>query len=164
MTNKMAIRKKILLVCMGNICRSPTAEGIFRKLASEHSSLSELEIDSCGTIGYHVGEPPDPRSVSAARVRGYDLSSIRSRKIKTEDLQYYDFVLAMDEENLSNLFDLATSQSTLKHKIALFLDYGTNKTTCVPDPYYGGPSGFDDVIDLIEDASRGLILNLLESK
>ena len=159
----MAIQNKILFVCMGNICRSPTAEGVFRHLAAEHPSLSQLEIDSCGTIGYHVGEPPDPRSVSAAKNRGYDLSSIRSRKLTESDLQYYDFVLAMDKENLSNIFALSLDQESHKNKIKLFLDYGVTKTVCVPDPYYGGPSGFDDVIDLIEDASRGLISHLLKT-
>lgn len=159
---QMLIRKKILFVCMGNICRSPTAEGVFRQLAAEHPFLNQLEIDSCGTIGYHVGEPPDPRSVAAAGNRGYDLSSIRSRKIIVNDLKYYDFILAMDEENLSNLFNLAEDNDQHKHKISLFLDYAVTKTTCVPDPYYGGASGFDDVIDLIEDASRGLISHLLK--
>jgi len=147
---------------MGNICRSPTAEGVFRQLIVEYPALNQLEIDSCGTIGYHVGEPPDPRSVSAAKNRGYDLSTIRSRKIIKDDLEYYDFVLAMDKENLANLLNLAPEQSQNRHKISLFLDYSATKTTCVPDPYYGGSSGFDDVIDLIEDASKGLILHLLK--
>ena len=159
----MAIPEKILFVCMGNICRSPTAEGVFRQLAAEHPSLSRLEIDSCGTIGYHVGEPPDPRSVSAAKNRGYGLSDIRSRKITIDDLDYYDFVLAMDEENLSNILALVSDQEMYKNKVSLFLDYGVGKIACVPDPYYGGPSGFDDVIDLIEDASRGLISHLLKN-
>lgn len=158
----MDITKKILFVCMGNICRSPTAEGVFRQLAAEHPQLNRLEIDSCGTIGYHVGEQPDPRSVSAAKNRGYDLSSIRARKIIAEDLLKYDFILAMDEENLSNIFTLASEQNSNTDKISLFLDYGVTKTACVPDPYYGGPSGFDDVIDLIEDASKGLITHLLK--
>jgi protein-tyrosine phosphatase len=159
----MAIEKKVLFVCMGNICRSPTAEGIFRKLAGEHQGLSNLEIDSCGTIGYHVGDPPDPRSVSAAKNRGYDLTSIRSRKIIVDDLEYFDLILAMDDENLTNLFNLSKAQDQHKHKLALFLDFSSNKNTkCVPDPYYGGPSGFDNVIDLIEEASRGLISHLLK--
>ncbi len=157
----MEIQKKILFVCMGNICRSPTAEGVFRQLSSEYLSLSQLEIDSCGTIGYHVGESPDPRSIFAAQKRGYDLSSIRSRKITLDDMYYYDFILAMDEENLSNIFSLISDNEFHKHKTSLFLDYGVSNIACVPDPYYGGGSGFDDVIDLIEDASRGLISHLL---
>ncbi len=160
----MAIEKKILFVCMGNICRSPTAEGVFRKLVGEHQALSNLEIDSCGTIGYHVGEPPDTRSVSAAKNRGYDLTSIRSRKIIVDDLEYYDFILAMDDENLTNLFNLSKAQDQFKHKLALFLNFSSDKNAkCVPDPYYAGSSGFDDVIDLIEEASRGLISHLLNA-
>ncbi|MCF6193577.1 MAG: low molecular weight phosphotyrosine protein phosphatase [Kangiellaceae bacterium] len=155
--------KKILFVCMGNICRSPTAEGIFRRLAGQHRELNCLEIDSCGTIGYHVGENADPRSVAAAKKRGYDLSLITSRKIKDEDLEYYDYILAMDSENLSNTLELKRNRDISSTKICLFLDYAFNsKTSEVPDPYYGGPSGFDDVIDLIEDASKGLIEELLK--
>jgi len=158
----MELHKKILFVCMGNICRSPTAEGVFRKLASEHAALKKLEIDSCGTIGYHVGEPSDPRSVSAAKSRGYDLSAIRARQISPSDLVYYDYIFAMDNENLSNILKLTNGEKLHREKICLFLDYAQNNTTTsVPDPYYGGASGFDDVIDLIEDASEGFILHLL---
>ncbi len=148
---------------MGNICRSPTAEGVFRQLAKEHRELIDLEIDSCGTIGYHVGEPADPRSVEAARNRGYDLSSIRSRKIILPDLTYYDFILAMDGENFANLNILASNNTILEQKISLFLNFDKSiNETNVPDPYYGGSNGFDRVIDLIESASRGLISHLLE--
>ena len=158
----MSLNKKILFVCMGNICRSPSAEGIFRQLASEEKGLTHLEIDSCGTIGYHVGNPPDPRSVKAAKDRGYDLSAIRSRKIAVDDLVHYDYLLAMDDDNLSDLHSLADGDNELIRKCVLFLDYAKeNSTRCVPDPYYGGERGFDVVIDLVEEASRGLILELL---
>lgn len=161
----MAMKSKILFVCMGNICRSPTAEGIFRKLVNEHSSLVNIEIDSCGTIGYHVGEPPDHRSVSFAKRRGYDLSPIRSRKISIEDFEYFDLILAMDIENLNNLKVIADNNERHLKKIGLFLDFDvTNSVRIVPDPYYGGSSGFDDVIDLIEAASKGLIVHLLAQK
>ncbi len=150
---------KILFVCMGNICRSPTAEGVFRKLASEHPHLTDLKIDSCGTIGYHVGESPDSRSVEAAALRNYDLSNIRARKITAEDLDYFDLILVMDEGNLVKVRAVATANQY--EKIQLFLDYSDSTgLTAVPDPYYGGKSGFDDVIDLIEYASRGVISSL----
>lgn len=152
---------KILFVCMGNICRSPTAEGVFRRLTREHPQLANLIIDSCGTIGHHVGEPPDPRSVEAAKKRHYDLSKIRSRKLVKTDLEYYDLILAMDEENMVNILAISTEEQTAKVK--LFLDYSNDtKLSAVPDPYYGGNSGFDGVIDLVEGASRGLIRSLLE--
>ena len=148
---------------MGNICRSPTAEGVFRNLASQHPELKNLEIDSCGTIDYHVGEPSDPRSVSAAQKRGYDLSMIRARQISASDLDYYDHIFAMDSENLSNINKLAREEEKYRKKIKLFLDYAeSNSTRNVPDPYYGGATGFDHVIDLIEEASQGFICFLLE--
>jgi len=159
----MSFERKILFVCMGNICRSPTAEGIFRKLSGEHPELQNLEIDSCGTIDYHIGEPSDPRSISAARQRGYDLSMIRARQISSEDLDYYDHIFAMDSENLSNINKLAKEEVKYRTKIKLFLDYAKkNSTRNVPDPYYGGATGFDHVIDLIEEASHGFISFLLE--
>lgn len=152
---------KILFVCLGNICRSPTAEGVFRKLSSEHSELS-LEIDSCGTYGYHQGEGSDPRSVSVAGDRGYDLSSIRSRKILPQDLKVFDYVIAMDHSNLDSLKNLAKRHDFPINNLHLFLDFSKQvEIKEVPDPYYGGDNGFDYVIDLIEDASKGLIRELL---
>ncbi len=154
---------KILFVCMGNICRSPTAEGVFTKLLREHPSLNHVQVDSCGTIGYHAGEPPDPRSVKAAKQRGYDLSTLRARQITPEDLVSFDYILVMDKENYANTLALAQGQHSLTDKIKLFLSYSEkSKEKEVPDPYYGGESGFDHVIDLIEDASHGLIKELLQ--
>jgi len=148
---------------MGNICRSPTAEGVFRALASRHSELHEIKIDSCGTIGYHVGEPPDPRSVEAANRRGYDLSSIRSRKLSSDDFVRFDYILVMDEDNLANTKYFANENNLPTKHIKLFLDFAKDSPlTEVPDPYYGGASGFDDVIDLIEAASDGLIGELMD--
>lgn len=150
----------ILFVCMGNICRSPTAEGVFRKLAASENHLPDLNIDSCGTIGYHVGEPPDPRTVEAALKRGYDLRNIRSRMLQENDLDTFDLILVMDKQNLANVNSLVKDKSQ-KDKIKLFLDYGKNtKIKEVPDPYYGCEKGFDTVIDLIEFASKGLIKTL----
>ncbi len=157
-------KTKILFVCMGNICRSPTAEGVFRQLASGHLDLAELEIDSCGTIGYHVGEPPDSRAQAAALKRGYDLSMIRARKLVQEDLDNFDWIIAMDQENLANIQAL-DSDNRFTDKIKLFLDFTeSSQGQAVPDPYYGGAKGFDQVIDLIEEASEGFIAFLLKQK
>jgi protein-tyrosine phosphatase len=153
---------KVLFVCMGNICRSPTAEAVFRKLIGKHPELNNVVVDSCGTIGYHLGEPSDPRSVAAAKSRGYDLSDIRARKLTKEDLVDFTYILTMDRENYRNSVSLANGDIFLTRKVRLFLDYSKNyQLDEVPDPYYGGPKGFDQVIDLIEDASEGLIKELL---
>lgn len=145
---------KILFVCMGNICRSPTAEGVFRARA-EAAGL-RLEIDSAGTHGYHVGEPPDLRSTRHAAARGYDLTTQRSRKVAGDDFAAFDHILAMDHDNLTLL--QAACPPEHRHKLALFMDYATRSgSTVVPDPYYGGADGFDRVLDFIEDASDGLI-------
>ena len=159
--------RKILFVCLGNICRSPTAEGVFRHFANQQSKLGQLEIDSCGTSAHHLGESPDPRSVRAAKARGYDLSSIRSRKITLSDFAVFDYILAMDNQNLQQIERLAEQASKdiidgSRAKVSLFLDYDSESSQReVPDPYYGGSQGFDQVIDLIEGASRGLINDLL---
>ncbi|MDQ7049788.1 MAG: low molecular weight protein-tyrosine-phosphatase [Enterobacterales bacterium] len=155
---------KILFVCMGNICRSPTAEGIFRQLASMHSGLGRLKVDSCGTIGYHVGEPPDSRAQAAALERGYDISMIRARKLVKQNLENFDWIIAMDHENIENIRRLDLD-SIFSHKIKLFLDFTqSSQGQAVPDPYYGGEQGFDKVIDLVEEASEGLIQFLLNAK
>lgn len=147
---------KILFVCMGNICRSPTAEGVFRHHLSEFPEQLDLEVDSAGTHAYHVGEPPDSRSQAAARRRGIDISSIRARKVRTEDFVEYDYILAMDKLNLVTLKDLCPGEHA--HKLSLFLDYIENTDREeVPDPYYGGETGFEQVLDLVEAASHGLL-------
>lgn len=152
---------KILFVCMGNICRSPTAEGVFRSLVSREPQLKHVKVDSCGTIGYHVGEASDPRSVAAAKKRGYDLSEIRARQLTKQDLVDFEHILVMDNDNYQNTVALAENDPTIIGKVELFLDYAKNSTlTEVPDPYYGGANGFDRVIDLVEDASIGLIEKL----
>jgi low molecular weight protein-tyrosine phosphatase len=152
---------KILFVCMGNICRSPTAEGVFRKLVRQEPQLEYVKVDSCGTIGYHVGEASDPRSVAAAKKRGYDLSEIRARQLSKQDLIDSEQILVMDNDNYQNTVVLADDDPTIIEKVELFLDYAKNSTLReVPDPYYGGAKGFDQVIDLVEDASFGLIEKL----
>ena len=153
------IRHKVLFVCTGNICRSPTAEGVARGLAMQHGLEHLFEFDSAGTHGYHVGDPPDPRTVAAALRRGYDLAPLRARRVTEFDFARFDFVLAMDREHLE-LLQRACPQSH-QNKLGLFLEFGERfDEDEVPDPYYGGAQGFEHVLDLIEDAATGLILKL----
>lgn len=150
---------KVLFVCMGNICRSPTAEGVFRHFLRRNQLDDRVEVDSAGTHGYHVGEAPDPRTQRAAAARGYDLSSIRARKVAPADIEYFDLVLAMDRSNLNALKTMAAPE--FSDRIRLFMDYARNfEDSEVPDPYYGLGHGFDLVIDMVEDASQGLIEEL----
>ena len=147
---------KILFVCLGNICRSPTAEGVFRARAKSRGMLSGLHIDSAGTIATHEGEAPDPRSQAAAKKRGVDLSALRARRVRDSDFAQFDHILAMDQQNLEDLKDRA--QGDTQKKIRLFLPIARGLPTDeVPDPYYGGASGFEDVLDLIEAASDALL-------
>lgn len=140
---------------MGNICRSPTAEGVFRHQVSVAGLSDRFDIDSAGTHAYHVGEPPDRRAVAAAERRGVVMNDIRARRVSDDDFARYDLIIPMDEDNLQRL--LAQSPDEHQHKIKLFLKYTAGPETEVPDPYYGGAAGFERVIDLIEDASRGLL-------
>jgi protein-tyrosine phosphatase len=150
---------KILFVCLGNICRSPTAEVVFRALASREAPEMVLEVDSAGTAGYHVGEVPDRRTRQAAARRGYDLSALRARVVEPRDFEYFDLILAMDRENLRSLERRAPPQA--RERLRLFLEFAPEAGISeVPDPYYGGPNGFEDVLGLIEAASRGLIEHL----
>jgi len=144
---------------MGNICRSPTADGVFRTLVDQHALSDRIEIDSAGTHAYHVGEPPDSRAQTTANRRGYDLSPLRARRVDENDYAYYDYILAMDNDNLSKMLKRCPEEH--QSKLQLFLDFATNASEKeVPDPYYGGPSGFERVIDMIEDASEGLLAHI----
>jgi len=146
---------------MGNICRSPTAEGVFRAVVDEAKLLHRIEIDSAGTHAYHIGEQPDRRSQQVALSRGFDLSNQRARKVKSSDFEYYDFILAMDKENLGILRSSSPGEHT--DKLQLFLDYAKHmKESEVPDPYYGGGQGFEHVLDLVEAASQGLLGHIRE--
>lgn len=154
----------ILFVCLGNICRSPTAEGIFRKKVADAGLSEYIAIDSAGTSAHHVGEAPDARSQQVAQEFGYDLSDIRSRKFTAEDAERFDLIIAMDKANLRNMKALISD--SYDYKLKLFLDdYGTNNNTIseVPDPYYGGADGFIKVVQLIEDASDALLSSLTSS-
>jgi protein-tyrosine phosphatase len=150
---------RILFVCLGNICRSPTAEGVFRDLVHTAAPGLEVEIDSAGTAGYHIGTAPDPRSQSAALRRGIDISDLRARQITRGDFTEFDLILAMDRDNLRDLE--AKSPGDAHAKLHLFLDYApqTGRTE-VPDPYYGGAADFELVLDLCAAAARGLIAAL----
>lgn len=146
----------ILLVCMGNICRSPTAEGVLRTLVDRQGVGHMFEIDSAGTHGYHIGKGPDPRACKAALSRGYDLSALRARQVNELDFMHFDCILAMDADNLT-LLERACPTAH-RHKLGLFLDYAVNFAEDeVPDPYYGDEDGFEHVLDLVEDAAQGLI-------
>lgn len=150
---------KVLFECMGNICRSPTAEGVFRGILRRKNLEDRIEVDSAGTHGYHAGEAPDQRTQRAAAVRQYDLSNMRARKVAAQDLDYFDLILAMDHNNLSVLKRICPPD---KHdRLGLFMSYSKNfDDDEVPDPYYGLGHGFDLVLDMIEDAANGLMESL----
>ena len=145
----------VLFVCMGNICRSPTAEGVFRHYVAEAGLADRFEIDSAGTHAYHVGEPPDKRAQQAAERRGFSLADIRARRVAPEDFERFHHIIVMDQDNLVVLHEQADAEQ--RAKIRLFLEYTSGPETEVPDPYYGGATGFERVLDLVEDASRGLL-------
>ncbi|WP_324780837.1 low molecular weight protein-tyrosine-phosphatase [Thiobacillus sedimenti] len=150
----MAVR--VLFVCMGNICRSPMAEGMFRKAVREAGLESRVETDSAGTHAYHVGSPPDPRAQQAIRQRGEDISDLRGRKVADADFERFDYILVMDGDNYERLIERAPSRH--HGKIRRLLSFSRKWPNLdVMDPYYGGPQGFEENLDMIEDAVRGLL-------
>ncbi len=147
---------RVLFVCLGNICRSPTAEGVLREVAAREAPQLWLEIDSAGTADYHIGSAPDPRSQTAARARGIDISGLRARQIERRDFERFDYILAMDEDNLAQLERLRPRAA--RAQLHLFMSYAPEiGQREVPDPYYGGPGDFDAVLDLASAAARGFI-------
>ncbi len=149
----------VLFVCMGNICRSPTAQGLVRHRLRERGTDWAVRLDSAGTHGYHVGAPPDERSLAAAARRGIDFRDLRARQVLAEDFHQFDLVLAMDSQNLSALARLRPAQA--KGELRLLLDFAPGlDVRDVPDPYYGGETGFEQVLDLIESATEGLLAEL----
>lgn len=151
--------RRVLFVCTGNICRSPTAAGVFGRLVADAGLADRIASDSAGTHGYHVGDPPDARTQAAARRRGYDLSGLRARKVAREDFHRFDLLLAMDRQHQAILGRLAPPSTG--HKVRLMMGFARGAAYDeVPDPYYGGPEGFELVLDLLEDAAAGLLERL----
>jgi protein-tyrosine phosphatase len=158
-----SLKYKILFVCTGNICRSPSAEGVFRDIINQQNLNQLFYIDSCGTHGYHAGQSPDSRSQYAAMKRGIDISQQIARTLEQDDFNRFDYILAMDNYNLSFLQSMADEDNL--YKIHLFLEYDENsKLIEIPDPYYGGEDGFEIVLDLLQQASIGLIKHLKSLK
>lgn len=155
----MVIRRdtvSVLFVCMGNICRSPTAHGVFRQRVAAAGLGDRILVESAGTHAYHVGHPADERSQAAALKRGYDLGDLRARLVSRRDFSRFDFILAMDQDNLAELLRIAPEGSAVQPR--LFMEYSALFTGReVPDPYTGGPQGFEEVLDMIEDACGGLL-------
>ena len=150
---------RVLFVCMGNICRSPLAHGFFEQLVAQAGLSARIEVDSAGTHSYHIGEPPDERARQSALRRGFDIGHQRARRAQASDFEQFDYVLAMDEENYRHLERL--SDVTYRHKLKLLLEFAPQLNEReVPDPYYGGASGFERVIDLVEEAARGLLADI----
>lgn len=152
----MMKKVSVLFVCMGNICRSPTAQGVFEQLVQSQGLAEHIAIDSAGTHAYHIGNPPDQRSQAAAQNRGLDLSGQRARRVESPDFERFDYILAMDRSNLEDLQHLARQEQL--ERIHLFMRFATRwHVDEVPDPYYGGGSGFERVLDMVEDAAAGLL-------
>ena len=158
MTNKKNC-VSVLFVCLGNICRSPTAEGVFRTMCIQAGKDDAIYIDSAGTAGWHTGRSPDSRSAAAGKERGYDLSLLKARQVSVEDFARFDYILAMDSNNLADL--KALCPNTYDGTLSLFLTFAKQRSVGdVPDPYYGDTDGFNLVLDLVEDASRGLLADI----
>ncbi|MCA1788299.1 MAG: low molecular weight phosphotyrosine protein phosphatase [Thioalkalivibrio sp.] len=152
---------RVLMVCMGNICRSPMAHGVFAEQIRDAGLDHAIEVDSAGTHSYHAGEPPDRRAQTAARARGYELSGQRARRLEADDFREFDYVLVMDDENLRNARTLQPSDG--KARLHRFLEFaGSRSEREVPDPYYGGSQGFATVMDLVEEAAKGFLSHLRE--
>jgi len=150
----------VLFVCLGNICRSPSAEGVFRQVVENAGLTGKVRIDSCGTGDWHLGKSPDTRSQAAAASRGIDISGLRARQFRESDLAEFDYVLVMDKQNLADIQDIRARSGGTRPE--LFLNYGHSSQKEVPDPYYGGDQGFEIVLDLIQEASEGLLTQLRE--
>jgi low molecular weight protein-tyrosine phosphatase len=151
---------RVLFVCLGNICRSPSAEGVFRQVVKKAGLSNQVKIDSCGTGSWHVGKSPDGRATEAAARRSIDISDLRARQFQESDLFEFDYILVMDRQNLADIKRVQNEVGGTEPE--LFLDYGSSAHDEVPDPYYGGDQGFEMVLDLIQEASEGLLARLQE--
>ncbi len=153
---------RVLFVCMGNICRSPTAEGVFRRLVEQQGLAGQITVDSAGTHDYHIGDAPDPRSQAAAASRGYDLSGLCARQVVPDDFSTFDYILAMDKANLGLLQQRCPQDC--RGRLKLFLEFADDDALReVPDPYYGGAQGFEEVLDLVEHAAQGLLRDIIKN-
>jgi protein-tyrosine phosphatase len=153
---------KVLFVCLGNICRSPTAHAVFAHKVAQRNLQHIVEIDSAGTAAYHINKQPDIRSQREGKQRGYELGHLRARQVCGRDFSHFDYILAMDNANLSNLRQDCPKEHLVK--LALFLRYGDSDEEEVPDPYYGGEEGFQHVLDLVEDAADGLLEKIIQQR
>lgn len=151
------IQASVLFICLGNICRSPSAEAVFRHKVNDKGL--PIEIDSAGTMGYHTGCPPDERSQSAGEARGYDFSNLACRRIAVQDFETFDYIVAMDHDNIDQLKDKCPAP--FQHKLHLLMSFSELQEEVVPDPYYGGKKGFEYVLDLIESGADGLLDHIL---
>ncbi|WP_150298947.1 low molecular weight protein-tyrosine-phosphatase [Pseudomonas profundi] len=151
---------RVLFVCLGNICRSPSAQGVFEKLLASSELASDVAVGSAGTADYHVGKPPDRRAIAAASRRGVDISTLSARAVADSDFAEFDLILAADHSNLQELLRRAPADCAAK--IRLFMSYAPNDGEEIPDPYYGGDQGFEGVLDMLERASQGLLASLGE--
>ena len=158
-------KKSVLFVCMGNICRSPTAEGVFRSHVVKNKLSETIITDSAGTHAYHIGNPPDPRAIVTAKNHGVDLSDLVARKVSAEDFNNFDYIIAMDRQNLRILKEIQDSlKSPVKASLHLFMEFATDwQEDEVPDPYYGGDNGFEEVYQMVDDASAGLLKQIMSS-
>jgi len=151
--------RRVLFVCMGNICRSPTAEGVFRKFLAERAPELDVQVDSAGTHAYHIGQPPDVRAQRAAARRGVDLSTQRARRVTERDFEDFELLLAMDELNRAALLDICPAE--YRGRVRLLLEFAPQVGRVdVPDPYYGASNGFEQVLDLVEEAAAGVLAHL----
>jgi len=158
-TPRASAMVQVLFVCLGNICRSPMAEGVFRHLVAEAGLVDAVSADSAGTGPWHVGKPPDKRGRATAARHGIDIGGQRARQIAADDFAVFDYVLAMDSDNLETLLRAAPLE--YQDRVTLFLSFGAaDEARDVPDPYYGGPEGFDDVFEMVQDAARGLLQHI----
>ena len=156
----MTVSIRVLMVCTGNICRSPTAEGVLRRKLADAGLQHRVEVASAGTVDYHAGSPPDHRAQQSALRRGYDLSRQRARQLRADDFERFDLVLAMDTDHVERMVELCPGP--LAGRIRLLMDFSSRRPrgTSVPDPYYGAPAGFERVLDLVEEACEGLMQDL----
>ena len=150
---------RVLFVCLGNICRSPTCEGVFRNLVEQQQLTIDILVDSAGTGNYHIGQPPDRRAIAAAAQRDIEIGGLRARQVMPVDFERFDYIIAMDKDNVHDLEAIAPPGAS--GKIRLFMEFAKNRhSPNIPDPYYGGRSGFDRALDMIEDASSGLLADI----